>query len=82
MYLSTNVILTSVLINVGIPDIRVFGPTKAAARLEGSKTFAKDFMAKYNIPTARFRNFTKYEEARNHVDEVQYDVVIKATGRK
>ena len=37
-------------------------------------------MAKYNIPTARYKNFSDYQEARQHVDEVQYDVVIKATG--
>ena len=37
-------------------------------------------MAKYNIPTARYKNFSCYQEARQHIDEVQYDVVIKATG--
>ena len=65
---------------VDIPNIKVFGPSKAAARLEGSKTYAKDFMAKYNIPTARYQNFSNYEEARRHIDEVQYDIVIKASG--
>ncbi|KAL9601285.1 MAG: hypothetical protein Q9219_002580 [cf. Caloplaca sp. 3 TL-2023] len=52
----------------------------AAARLEGSKTFAKDFMAKYNIPTARYRNFSDYLEAKSYLDEVQHSIVIKATG--
>ncbi|KAL6713851.1 Bifunctional purine biosynthetic protein ADE1 [Lecanora helva] len=63
-----------------IPNIRVFGPSLAAAKLEGSKTFAKDFMSKYGIPTARYRNFSNYEEARRYLDQVDYDVVIKATG--
>ena len=57
-----------------------FGPSKAAAHLEGSKTYAKDFMARYNIPTARFSNFASYEEAKKHLEEVNYKVVIKATG--
>ncbi|KAL8681531.1 MAG: hypothetical protein Q9186_002347 [Xanthomendoza sp. 1 TL-2023] len=63
-----------------IPNIHVFGPSKHAARLEGSKTFAKDFMAKFNIPTARYKNFNNYQEAKQHVDEVRYDVCIKASG--
>lgn len=57
-----------------------FGPSRAAARLEGSKTYAKDFMAKYNIPTAKFQNLASYEEAKKHLEEVNYKVVIKATG--
>ena len=60
--------------------IRCFGPTKAAARIEGSKTFAKDFMARHSIPTARYQNFSCYDTGKQHIDNVSYDVVIKATG--
>ena len=48
--------------------------------MEGSKTFAKDFMARHNIPTARYEIFSDYEKAREHLDKVPYNVVIKATG--
>lgn len=48
--------------------------------MEGSKTFAKDFMARHNIPTAQYQNFSDYEKAKEHLDRVPYDVVIKATG--
>ena len=47
--------------------LRIFGPTKAAARIESSKEFAKELMAKYGIPTAGFHAFTAYEEARDYV---------------
>ena len=47
--------------------LRIFGPTKAAARIESSKEFAKELMAKYGIPTAGFRAFTAYEIGRAHV---------------
>ncbi|KAL8726760.1 MAG: hypothetical protein Q9166_006499 [cf. Caloplaca sp. 2 TL-2023] len=60
--------------------IRCFGPGKAAARMEGSKTFAKDFIQRNGVPTARYRNFLDYEEARQYLDEVNYNIVIKATG--
>lgn len=61
----------------GIP---AFGPSKDAARMEGSKTFSKDFMKKWNIPTAAYENFSDYEEARRYVDSVSHDIVIKADG--
>ncbi|KAL8992403.1 MAG: hypothetical protein Q9169_007128 [Polycauliona sp. 2 TL-2023] len=60
--------------------IRFFGPSKLAAQLEGSKTFAKDFMTRHNIPTARYRNFSNYDEARDYVAEVNHSIVLKATG--
>ncbi|KAL8696559.1 MAG: hypothetical protein Q9201_007602 [Fulgogasparrea decipioides] len=60
--------------------IRCFGPTEEAARMEGSKTFSKDFMARWDIPTAAYKNFKKYEDARNYVDSVSHSVVIKADG--
>lgn len=60
--------------------IRFFGPTKHAARIEGSKAFSKDFMARHNIPTARYKNFADYQKAKQHLDEVPYHVVLKASG--
>ncbi|KAI8618067.1 phosphoribosylglycinamide synthetase [Chytriomyces sp. MP71] len=64
---------------VGIP---VFGPSAAAAQIEASKAFAKDFMARHNIPTAAYRNFTKYEDAETYVRATYKggDFVIKASG--
>lgn len=62
---------------VGIP---VFGPSIKAARLEGSKTFSKDFMAKHGIPTAEYANFTDIEAAKKYVSGVNHRVVIKASG--
>ncbi|TGZ84011.1 phosphoribosylamine--glycine ligase [Ascodesmis nigricans] len=62
---------------VGIP---CFGPSKEAARMEGSKAFSKDFMHRHNIPTAEYRNFTVYEEARKYIDSINHNVVIKASG--
>jgi phosphoribosylamine--glycine ligase/phosphoribosylformylglycinamidine cyclo-ligase len=60
--------------------IRCFGPSKAAARMEGSKAFSKDFMQRHGIPTAAFRNFQEYEPAREYLDSVNHNVVIKADG--
>jgi phosphoribosylamine--glycine ligase / phosphoribosylformylglycinamidine cyclo-ligase len=63
--------------DAGIP---CFGPCKKAARLEGSKTFAKDFMKKYGIPTAAYENFANYDDAIRYLDSVAHQVVVKATG--
>jgi len=60
--------------------INVFGPSYAASRMESSKIFAKELMAKYNIPTARFRIFDDFEKAEEYINEVQLPVVIKAYG--
>ena len=60
--------------------IRVFGPNKGAAILEGSKAFAKDFMKKYNIPTAAYENFTDYEKALAYIENSDFPLVIKADG--
>lgn len=60
--------------------LRVFGPTKAAAQLEASKTFAKDFMGRHNIPTAAYGSFSDYEEARDFVESFGRPVVVKADG--
>jgi phosphoribosylamine--glycine ligase len=62
------------------PNMRRFGPTQKAARMEGSKTFSKDFMKRWNIPTARYENFSDYEAAKAHLDSIDYRVVIKADG--
>src|SRR2546429_6957119 len=60
--------------------IRCFGPSKAAARLEGSKAFSKDFMNRHNIPTAAYRNFSNYGAAAKYLESITYKVVIKADG--
>ncbi|MCS7169873.1 MAG: phosphoribosylamine--glycine ligase, partial [Candidatus Kapabacteria bacterium] len=60
----------------------VFGPSKAAARLEASKAFAKDFMQRYGIPTAQYRIFSseESEEAQRYVESHSLPVVVKASG--
>jgi phosphoribosylamine---glycine ligase len=60
--------------------LAVFGPRAAAAEIEGSKSFAKELMKKYQIPTADYAVFTNYEEARNYVEEKGAPIVIKADG--
>ena len=60
--------------------LRCFGPTKNAARLEGSKAFSKDFLQRHNIPTAAYRNFDDAEAAVNYVREHGTPIVIKADG--
>lgn len=69
--------ISTVFTKVGIP---VFGPSAKAALMEGSKAFSKVFMDKHNIPTARFKNFTNVEEARSHIAQVDYKIVLKADG--
>ncbi|MEJ2720550.1 MAG: phosphoribosylamine--glycine ligase [bacterium] len=59
---------------------RCFGPTRDAARLEGSKVFAKEFMRRYDIPTADFEVFDDAGEARDHIRSRGLPVVIKADG--
>ena len=60
--------------------LRIIGPTKHAAQLEGSKIFAKEFMKKYNIPTARYNIANTFEEASKIIGNCSYPVVIKADG--
>ncbi|ESY12028.1 phosphoribosylamine--glycine ligase [Mesorhizobium sp. M0924] len=60
--------------------IRVFGPSKRAARLEGSKGFTKDLCAKYGIPTAAYGRFTELAAAKAYVEKVGAPIVIKADG--
>lgn len=60
--------------------IKTFGPTKNGARLEGSKTYSKDFMKKYNIPTAKYESFTEPERALKALDRFNEPLVVKADG--
>lgn len=72
--------LTDVLKNNGI---NVFGPTKYAAQLESSKDFAKQFMSRYNIPTAKYKSFDKYQQndTEEYIDSNdKMPIVIKADG--
>ncbi|HEF8785904.1 TPA: phosphoribosylamine--glycine ligase [Providencia alcalifaciens] len=60
--------------------LTIFGPTQGAAQLEGSKAFTKDFLARHNIPTAAYENFTEIEPALAYLDKVGAPIVIKADG--
>lgn len=60
--------------------LRIFGPTKAAARIESSKEFAKRLMEKYGVPTAGFRSFSEYGEAREYVASRPLPAVLKYDG--
>ena len=60
--------------------LRCFGPCQAAARLEGSKAFSKDFMARHGIPTARYRTFEQIDPALAWLKEAGTPIVIKADG--
>ncbi|MDY0748238.1 phosphoribosylamine--glycine ligase [Paucibacter sp. R3-3] len=60
--------------------LRIFGPTKAAAQLESSKAFAKDFMKRHNIPTAAYETFGDAPSAHAYVDRMGAPIVIKADG--
>jgi phosphoribosylamine--glycine ligase len=61
-------------------NLRCFGPTKGAAQLEGSKAFTKDFLARHNIPTAAYGNFTDVEEALAYLRQQGAPIVVKADG--
>ena len=60
--------------------LKVFGPRKNAAILEGSKAFSKDLMKKYHIPTAAYENFTSAEDALTYLETVKMPIVLKADG--
>mmetsp|Transcript_2158 Transcript_2158/g.3202 ORF Transcript_2158/g.3202 Transcript_2158/m.3202 type:complete len:1128 (-) Transcript_2158:109-3492(-) len=64
------------------PGVRAFGPSKAAAELEASKAFTKDFLEQHGIPTAKYRNFTDVEEALGYVNSLSDNdrQVVKASG--
>ena len=61
-------------------SLKIFGPSKAAAQLEGSKAFTKDFLERHNIPTAFYGNFTEIEPAIKYIEEKGAPIVIKADG--
>ena len=61
-------------------DMQIFGPSRTAARLETSKVFAKNFMNKYNIPTADFRIFQRPEDAFDYIRSKVFPIVVKADG--
>jgi phosphoribosylamine--glycine ligase len=58
----------------------IFGPSAAAAQLEGSKTFSKDFLARHNIPTAAYKSFTDIHQACDYVSQIGAPLVVKADG--
>jgi phosphoribosylamine--glycine ligase len=60
--------------------LRCFGPTRAAAQLEGSKSFTKDFLARHNIPTGSYQTFTDINNALAYLDQVGAPIVVKADG--
>jgi len=60
--------------------LKIFGPTKSAARLESSKIWAKQFLKRNNIPTAAFEVFYDAVKAKEYVNQIEYNVVIKADG--
>lgn len=61
-------------------NLKVFGPNKKCAQLEGSKAFSKDFMIRHNLPTAKYKEYTDLDKAIAEIDEFGYPVVIKADG--
>lgn len=61
-------------------NLKVFGPSQKAAQLESSKIWAKDFMKRNNIPTARFEIFDDAQQAQDYVKSLDYNVVVKADG--
>ena len=60
--------------------VAVFGPSQAAARIETSKSFSKEFMLRHNIPTAKFKIFNNYSEAKEYISSIDFPFVIKASG--
>ena len=75
-----------VALTLGIVDLfeknglKIFGPSKAAAEMEGSKAFSKAIMKKYNVPTAAYETFTKRDDALAYIDKMGAPIVIKADG--
>lgn len=61
-------------------NLKVFGPNKKCAQLEGSKAFSKKFMIRHNLPTAKYKEYTNLDKAIAEIDEFGYPVVIKADG--
>ena len=61
-------------------NLKIFGPNRAAAIIEGSKAFAKEFMRKYHIPTASYQIFEQKEKALDFIRSSDFPIVIKADG--
>lgn len=61
-------------------ELKIFGPNKRAAIIEGSKAFSKNLMKKYNIPTASYETFSSYEDALKYIETLNPPIVIKADG--
>lgn len=61
-------------------ELKIFGPSKDGARLEGSKIFSKDFMRKYDVKTAKYETFYSSEDALEYISSCEYPVVLKADG--
>ncbi len=60
--------------------LKIFGPDKAGAELEGSKSFSKDFMKKYGVKTAEYEVFYDADKALGYLENCAYPIVIKADG--
>ncbi|OOM69213.1 phosphoribosylamine--glycine ligase [Clostridium sp. BL-8] len=60
--------------------LKIFGPAESAARLEGSKSFSKEFMKKYGVKTAEYETFTSADEALKYLETCSYPTVVKADG--
>ncbi len=73
-------LVAGIVDNFSAAGLKIFGPTKAAAQLEGSKAFTKDFLARHNIPTAFYGNFTEIEPAIAFIEEKGAPIVVKADG--
>lgn len=74
-------ILSAGIVNIfNSNGLRIFGPTKEAAQIESSKAFAKQLMQEEHIPTAKYKSFTSFPEAKDYVEKQGVPIVIKASG--
>ncbi|MCE4049938.1 MULTISPECIES: phosphoribosylamine--glycine ligase [Bacillaceae] len=73
-------LLLGVVDKLEAAGLKVFGPRQKAAEIEGSKSFAKDLMKKYEIPTGKYETFSDYEQAKAYILEHGAPIVIKADG--
>ena len=73
-------LVAGIVNNFSAAGLKIFGPSKGAAQLEGSKAFTKDFLARHHIPTAAYGNFTDEDEAIAYVRQQGAPIVIKADG--
>ncbi|MAI42570.1 MAG: phosphoribosylamine--glycine ligase [Candidatus Azotimanducaceae bacterium] len=73
-------LVAGIVDNFRLAGLRCFGPSAAAARLEGSKIFTKEFLSKYEIPTAAYGNFDRADDAVSYARNMKTPIVIKADG--